>query len=396
MISAHGAESLPDSSELLDGFLGKPATVSMLLDAVAEITQGKAIRPVCSPVPGRRLSGLRLLLAEDNVINQQVAGEVLKSEGAEVVVAQHGVEAVDRVCEARPQFDAVLMDVQMPEMDGFQATKSLRSRGFTQLPIIAMTANAMASDREACLAAGMNDHVAKPIDVEALVDTLRRYCRVVDADAAEPDASPAASEENLLDAKGIDLQTALRRIGDDRLLYVGMCRQFLADQADAPDRIRQELATDRPAATRRAHTMKGLAASLGATDLGKVAAELEADLRSDDGLAQAQKSLDRLSQELGKILPVLQVLTTSLATTASQVKPQTALNRAQLAAGLEELAGLLANSDLRALECFEALTGGIPPEFARERDELRGALDRLDLAGAAQVCGRLREQLAES
>ena len=133
-----------------------------------------------SQQPGARLAGLRLLIVEDNPINQLVARELLKAEGAVVEVANGGIPGVERVLAADPPFDAVLMDIQMPDMDGYTATRKIRAHkgrtGMQTLPIIAMTANAMPSDRLACLEAGMNEHIGKPFDLNVLVQTLQRLC----------------------------------------------------------------------------------------------------------------------------------------------------------------------------------------------------------------------------
>ena len=187
MVTAHGRELLSERSAeehaMINGFLVKPVTASMLLDAVmdakaAAATAATGQNPATprAPVKPKRLLGLRLLVVEDNKINQMVAKGLLTQEGAEVTLADNGQLGVAAVAEAQTLFDVVLMDVQMPVMDGYAATRAIRLElGLTALPIIAMTANAMASDRAACLAAGMNDHVGKPFDLDLLVAMLLRY-----------------------------------------------------------------------------------------------------------------------------------------------------------------------------------------------------------------------------
>jgi CheY-like chemotaxis protein len=178
MLTSHGRESLAQRSkeeqQMLNGFLAKPATASMLYDAVMNAadptrmtvaTQGRSSQ--------RLLDGMRILVVEDNLINQQVAEELLNAQGARVSLAANGQLGVDAVAAASPQFDVVLMDIQMPVMDGYAATQVIRQQlGLTALPIIAMTANALASDRAACLAAGMDEHVGKPFDLTKLVALL--------------------------------------------------------------------------------------------------------------------------------------------------------------------------------------------------------------------------------
>ena len=183
MVSGYGRETLTQRSALeqahLSAFLVKPVTAPMLYDAVNNAQTGRShlrAKPRPKTEAVGRLQGMRLLVVEDNIINQQVARELLSNEGALVELADNGELGVAAVARANPPFDAVLMDLQMPVMDGFSATQAIRhALGLTDLPIIAMTANAMASDRADCLASGMNDHVGKPFDLRHLVDVLRHF-----------------------------------------------------------------------------------------------------------------------------------------------------------------------------------------------------------------------------
>ena len=179
MVSAHGKEMLADRSPsdraMIDGFLIKPVTASMLLDAIVDARADHAPRK--NPelkVTGHRLAGMKLLVVEDNLVNQQVARELLQKEGAIVQTANDGQDAVTTVAAADPIYDVVLMDMQMPVMDGLSATRHIRQvLGLTHLPIVAMTANAMAAERQECLDAGMNEHVAKPFELNHMVQVLR-------------------------------------------------------------------------------------------------------------------------------------------------------------------------------------------------------------------------------
>ena len=183
MITAHGHEMFAQRSDaeqaLIDSFLVKPVTASMLFDAVisARATQEHAHPShVHQEKVTQRLVGMRLLVAEDNLINQMVARELLENEGAIVQIANNGLEAVELIQSASQPFDVVLMDLQMPVMDGIEATHHIRlNLGLKDLPIVAMTANAMDSDRADCLAAGMNEHVGKPFNLNHLVQVLRKH-----------------------------------------------------------------------------------------------------------------------------------------------------------------------------------------------------------------------------
>jgi two-component system, sensor histidine kinase and response regulator len=179
MVTAHDREDVTrrtaQEQGMLDGFLLKPVTASLLLNAVADAKAGKDTVQPPKPAPSfqSQLAGMRILVVEDNPINQLVAKGLLSARGALITVAANGRLGVDAVAAADPQFDVVLMDIQMPELDGYGATKAIREElGLQQLPIVAMTANAMASDRIACLEAGMTEHVGKPFDIGRLASLL--------------------------------------------------------------------------------------------------------------------------------------------------------------------------------------------------------------------------------
>ena len=207
MITAHGreliAERLGEETNPLDGFLIKPVTPSMLFDAVAQATRGASITveghtPANLPIE-QPLAGLRLLVVEDNPLNQQVARELLSHAGAEIEVASDGEQGIACVRRASLPYDAILMDIQMPKMDGYTATRVLRQEMQIATPIIAMTANALPADREACLAAGMSDHIGKPINARELTALVLRHCRPAPlAPAAVPVAAAAPLQRSCL------------------------------------------------------------------------------------------------------------------------------------------------------------------------------------------------------
>jgi CheY-like chemotaxis protein len=205
---------------------------------------------------------MRILLAEDNEMNPQVATELLESAGAKVTVANHGGDAVKILIEGPqpPAFDVVLIDLQMPVMDGYTATSLLRAESrLRDLPIIAMTAHALVEERQRCLEAGMNDHTTKPIEPDALFATLRRWAKPRPDDAATPAAPPAsvpaASEIAVPAIEGIDVHSGLRRVARNRRLYRSLLDQFAEKQGGAAAQIAAALqAGDRELAGRVAHT----------------------------------------------------------------------------------------------------------------------------------------------
>ena len=307
MVTAFGREEIEREARDvgLDGFLVKPVNPSLLLDAILDafgsvaVTAGPAAAGDDEVLPMQAaLRGLRVLVAEDNEINQQVASELLEVVGVEVCIAPNGRIAVDMACAQR--FDAVLMDLQMPLMDGLEATRRLRTMGgvMAQLPIIAMTANAMAEDRERCLAAGMNDHLGKPIDVRRLYAVLAQWTEAGRASAGDPkpvqapvqlqvqvqpQPASASTTAAIGEGEGCDFGAAIARLGGSRELWAKLARRYL-DTSRAAAEIEQALATGfAGAAQRKAHTMKGVAATLGADGLSEVAAQLEQALIAGAG-----------------------------------------------------------------------------------------------------------------
>ena len=259
------------------------------------------------------LAGARALLVEDNELNLEVATELLRELGLTVDAARDGAIALRMVQESH--YDIVLMDVQMPVMDGLTATAEIRRLpGFDKLPIVAMTANAMTQDRDNCLAAGMNDHIGKPIDPQLLLAKLQQWIApCATPGAGEQVAAPAAPATGTgtpatacLDvARGLSLA-----MGRDKL-YRSILGKFAAGQADAPVRIAQAIAAGQwEEAERAAHTLKGTAAQLGANGLSEVAGRLQHAIHD----RAAGPDLAALQSELADALPgVLQAIETYLA-----------------------------------------------------------------------------------
>jgi CheY-like chemotaxis protein len=248
--------------------LAKPVTPSSLLDACLDtLLPGGAGTVMIENREEelmrqrRRLAGARVLLVEDNPVNRELACELLRRADIEVTVADNGLRALEML--EQQSFDGVLMDCQMPELDGYEATRRLRQDSrWTRLPVIAMTANAMIGDREKALAAGMNDHIAKPIKPGLLYGTLARWIRPAEATrAAEP-----LFDASALRAGGVETGSALH----DKL------RAMIVERERGFGERFRAAAGDRVIATRLAHDLKSEAATLGARPLSALAAELEA------------------------------------------------------------------------------------------------------------------------
>ncbi|MFT7520522.1 MAG: CheY-like chemotaxis protein [Kiritimatiellia bacterium] len=331
ILTAHGGEVrvVQDGpgQTAFSGVLSKPVTASMLFDAITGLRddQGQEHLSPQAPCNEKRLTGLRILVVEDNEINQQVARELLQSVGAVVEVAADGKRGVDAALGAVPPFDAVLMDLQMPVMDGLTATRRLRKETrLQQMPIIAMTANAMLSDRKDCLDAGMNDHVGKPFKFDHLVDVLLRWTGRADVAGLAADSRStqlSAVEQAALDA-GVDLPTALRRLAGKRDVYQRILRIFLRDLAAMSLDLTMMLqADDLLSVMRTLHTLKGTAATLGAAGLASDAERAE-DL-FNEGVEDCgfRSAVAKTQEAIMAALPGITSLVAALDGAAAPVRP---------------------------------------------------------------------------
>jgi CheY-like chemotaxis protein len=275
-----------------DNVLIKPVTPSMLFDSAVQALSGGDHEPVreveASPALNLdQLRGAQVLLVEDNELNQEVAMGLLEPAHMSIDLAENGQVAVRMVAER--DYDLVLMDMQMPVMDGIAATKAIRSNPhFRTLPIIAMTANAMDVDREMCREAGMNDHLSKPIDPDAMFATLMKWTKPRRAEPSEPPAKkvePASSQNlsGLPEIEGIDVKDGLKRVGGNVQLYRGLLVKFAAKNNDTGLQVTAALHSgDREVAQRIAHTVKGVAGNIGIKRVHFVAEKLEKAIREDD------------------------------------------------------------------------------------------------------------------
>ena len=414
MVTAHGREMLSQRSAadqaLLDGFLVKPVTASMLFDAVADARRGHAqphAERLRAGPAGRRLAGMRVLVAEDNPNNQQVARELLEDEGALVQIARHGQEAVEAVAGADPPFDVVLMDLQMPVMDGFTATSRIRQDlGLLALPIVAMTANAMASDREACLAAGMNDHIGKPFDLDHLVRVLRRHGGRTDAGVAGAsiaDPLPAAVRQAARRAQ-VDIEAALQRLGGKREVYLRTLQAFITDLAAMPAQLRAHLAGNQNvAAAHLLHAAKGLAATLGATALSGAAAQGERQLTATAAPTAAAQAVGNACAAILAASPALVALARALqdgqppADAPGMEKaapPDTMVDTRALHAALRAMADQLRDADMAATDTMEHLKRRFGAAAGAPLGPIAEAIGALEFERALQLCEHLmKEQL---
>jgi two-component system sensor histidine kinase/response regulator len=301
-----------------------------------------------------RLLGAHVLLAEDNAINTEVARNMLERLGVSVTTAENGAEAVTRL--QQQHVDLVLMDIQMPVMDGYQATQQIRQMPqYAKLPIIALTAHAMKGDREKCLAAGMNGHVAKPIDPDELYNALTRWIETKPHSSRVPGRSAAGAPQPVQTLPetlpGIDIEDALKRISGDKALYIKLLKRFYEEQSgDAHNQQLRALIADGRLedAAALVHKIKGAAGNLGMTDVLLHAGALEQSLKQGDAGTDCTAFLAALHDVMEGIAPLVNA---AAATTAGGK----AVDKTTLQPLLDALKPLLASGDIAALESSEVL-----------------------------------------
>ncbi|EEF58385.1 response regulator [Pedosphaera parvula] len=363
LVTAFGREEVREEAERLqlDGFLVKPVTRSMTVDMLVNVFSeaSQEISVSVEEEQAAKLRGARILLAEDNDINQQIAVELLEGAGATVNVANNGLEAVGIVFNGPqpPPFDVVLMDLQMPEMDGYQATAKLRADPrFATLPIIAMTAHATIEERQRCIAAGMNDHISKPIDPANLFETVGRFYKpkdvVIPVKPAESTGSPTG--DGLPDIEGLDVKDGLNRVMGNEKLYLKLLRQFAEQQGPVAGQIAAALSQgDVGLAGRLAHTLKGVAGNIGAKSLQVASGDLEKLIKERAHDADIETGRLNVSALLDPLLTRLQ---TALNNTVPQptAQPDGVASPDQISEAVAQLKSLLAESDPGAADFIQA------------------------------------------
>ena len=372
---------LADSLQI-DAVLPKPLTPQLLRTAaLTALTGARQAASMANHTPlSGRLAGMRVLLVEDNEINQEMARYILLHCGALVEVASNGEIAVDLLRDDARRFDAVLMDLQMPVMDGYHATETIRAMGLRALPIIAMTANAMQEDRKRALDAGVDAHVAKPIDVDELIATLTRLAPLHPELAAAQQAAGPASDGRPSRLPGIDLDAALRRVAGNYAAFVGLLKRFENSQGDAVHEVRELMARNkRYAATQVLHRLKGVAANLGATDVARLSAQAETALAEGQESSAAALLLS-LEQAMAVVTSAARELPSPVAAHSVDAKPH-----ANMPQALGDLLSLLKSSNMKALAAFKALSPALEQRCPDLLPTLAEAIETLDFATAESM-----------
>ncbi|MEI6986975.1 MAG: response regulator, partial [Rhodospirillaceae bacterium] len=397
LVTAYTREEVlqaPDS-RFVDGMLVKPVTSSALLNIVAEIQTARHGGPGAilaeirrgNRCVARRLEGLRILVVEDNSINQDVARLILEDEGAFVELAEDGTDAVARLLDKdAASFDLVLMDVQMPVMDGFTATALIRENArMKSLPIIALTAGVRIDDQERCLGCGMNGFISKPFDVTKLVHTILRHVGRGDdirtgssAFALLNGKVAAAMASCRIDIPGLDLHQALMRVGGKEDLLRSMLKRLTIDFEAVGERLRADLKgglTDQ--AARLAHTLRGSAGNLAATELAGMATRIEAAIRA----GEPEVAISPMVNELETIFAAFGAAVSAMAD-IDEIRVAGVLDLAKLKA----LTAMLERGDLNALTDYRDLRPVIIGHLsAEQRLTLDRAIEELDLDVAVRI-----------
>jgi CheY-like chemotaxis protein len=400
MVTAYGREDVIKATEEagIDEVLIKPISNSVLFDGVIRIlgearegprTMGDV--PSCRFTQLATIEGARILLVEDNELNQEVALELLKEAGLVVDLAENGKIALDRLNVE--QYDLVLMDMQMPIMDGVTATLEMRKRpALKELPVVAMTANAMKADRDRCLAAGMNDHISKPIEPEDLWKALLQWI------APRPSGKLSAyerlhpQEDQVLPSSidGLDMASGLRRMLGRKHVYVEMLRRYVVAQKSVLADIHEAVVCDDFAkAERLAHTLKGASGTIGAAAVQHLAAEFEEAIKRHLSRANLGLHLSAIRVPLEKLLADLERLMP-----AGRAEILVPASPGQVRSVCEQLLILLRDGDSEAFDVLDAHGELLSGEFPVEHSALLASVNAFDFPAAEATLRSVMEQLS--
>ncbi|MAD73627.1 MAG: histidine kinase [Rheinheimera sp.] len=401
MVTAHGREVLTKNTDsnktLLDGFLIKPVTPDVMLKTVQTIVHGEPVSSnnTCPDLRLQPLAGLHILLVEDNLTNQLVAIELLQAEGATVTPADSGERALEILADTDYVFDAILMDIQMPKIDGYETTRRIRSDlSLKQVPIIAMTANALPTDKAACLKAGMNDHIAKPFSLQEVIDKVCHYCQHQPLSGQQATPEKSHLDDSLHDfcaEHHIDIKTALKRLAGNVPLYFKLAAQLQKDinaaliVLEAHDSTRDLHLLS--------HSLKSAAATVGFSELADISGRFEQQS------AQAEAT-DMLSEHLlidacrSSLEHLAELLKYQAAIEPSVAKPEP-MDKEVLLSNMQILLRHLNNANMSATMLFKDLQSELIKQDAVLAKALAERISVLAFQDAAAILQQLLDQQQE-
>ncbi len=397
MVTAYGLEEVREAANgvALSGILTKPVTASSLFDAI--MTACGVVDEEVKAIPTRheeldenkkQLQGAMVLLVEDNEINQELVIELLKSNHIHAEVAVNGQEALDLI--AKHDFDGVLMDCQMPVMDGYKATEYIRqTMKLTELPILAMTANAMADDVQRAIGCGMNDVISKPINITTMFKIMAQWIT-----PKHPwqslNQSPSEQDDHVVDLAnlpGIDTEAGLLTTQHNETLYLKLLRKFYTTYTEFESDFEAALnAEDKQSAERMAHTLRGVAGNIGAKRVQKIAEKLENACKMDNNVEKVKPLLDECVKELKSVLNSLK----SLEESNNEPSSLTAVEPADVSKLLIRLRALLEDDDTAAKDLVEELDKlALQPMQRKAINSIYRAIDDYDFELALQVLDKI-------
>ena len=403
MVTANERAILADKGRakksLINGFLQKPLTPSQILNAVADaVSKESSEHKFVSKQTNSRLDGIKILLVEDNPTNQQVGQSLLCTQGAEVICANDGDEAVSLLREKPNEFELVLMDIQMPVKDGYTATKEIRHNiGLEDLPIIAMTANVMASDVEQAKAAGMDAHIGKPFEIESLVELIERFIATnangskreyvkdnkVGIETRVKDSSIVSATETL------NTKLALKRMQNNLSVYESALKTFLVDSQSVISQLDHHWPTTTETHRMLAHTLKGMSGSIGAEKLSDAARILEECLIKGDSLRFNQLR-ELLEKEFLNVLKEIRNYLSFLSGPDESTIEE--LDDDELISDLESLKARLRGADLQALDYAKQLRKRLSSQDSEMLSPLLDQVEALRFDGALREFERLKSK----
>ncbi|MFZ1493685.1 MAG: response regulator [Candidatus Competibacter denitrificans] len=400
MLTAYDREEVREHASQLGIREGmtKPITPSSLFDATMEV-MNNTLRYGGNEVAahgvmtvhddaGHTFSGERILLVEDNEDNQEVVLGLLRETGLQIDIAENGKIALEKI--GQTDYMLVFMDMQMPVMDGLEATRQIRKNpALESIPIVAMTANAMQQDQDACLEAGMDDFIAKPIDPEQLIQVLRRWLPPhFEVSMEKPSADTPLAQGDPI--KGLDMNQGLRRVLGKKEVYWSLLRRFILGQADAPLKIRSAVGMGHlKEAELIAHTVKGLAGNIGAIGVQRSAETLEQALRGGKERSTVMRTLGEFSADLGRIVASITAALPS-DTSFTDEKPADTVNepvvdRIRQGAIRSRLEALLKDGDASATDFLAANRDVLQALLQEQYDALQDKVEGFDFDAALAI-----------
>lgn len=388
----HRFPLVSDDMSHVDTLLAKPATPLQLWHAMT--VAGDSGLPVAETAPPEvaadALRGLRILVVEDNELNRQVAEELLSEEGASVDLADGGLEGVEKVLGGSDIYDLVIMDMQMPDIDGLEATRRIRAAdGFADLPVLAMTANATASDRELCLLAGMNDHIGKPIDMSVVIP---RILALVDREpVVRVQANPGGEQLAIRDE--VD-----KRFGGNMKMFCRVQPKFAATVNQLLGDLEEGLlALNQKAVATALHSLKGTSGTMGAKALSEFSADLEQKIKSSQSynwsLVLSSRTMEKLRDIAEASITAMQQLYSEFAVTSTDASPGSELDGEDLRRQLVDIIPLLEADNLRALELIESISAKLSNANKSRLEPLVSQVNSLDFASAIKTINRLAGEM---